>query len=445
MKILSFVFAVILIGSMFPCVQAVEETKPTPITSVEELVAIGEHPTGNYILMSDLDLAGISWQCIDFGGTFDGNGHALLNLELSEPGAESATSYDGNLKSYETYFAGFFGLLRNATVKNLHLLNVRGLVKADTPFFLGGLAGYSLDSTITGCTVTGCMELRAYDRMFGIGGLVGYGSGTVQNCKVDVTLVCTDTDSKTKDEQFMGGVFSTGYMDVSDCEIIIDGYSSEYGYAHNGGITGMYMRKPLGLNYAGNLVDNTIKGKITFFECNNNRRAYCAAEAGEKLGGYKRISNTCDFIRDERRTYDVELRPEMCAEPVYVETVTPSGCNTYGYSEYACTLCGYTYRDNFSLFKHEVTKWSVVEEATTTKEGLSKGNCDHCGETFTRSEPVIVQQNAEASTTTEHEILITNSQTTTQQADKSSVGGVVLLIASGAVVLLCCILLLRKR
>ena len=33
------------------------------------------------------------------------------------------------------------------------------------------------------------------------------------------------------------------------------------------------------------------------------RRAYCAAEAGEILGSYNKISNTCDFIRDERKTF----------------------------------------------------------------------------------------------------------------------------------------------
>jgi hypothetical protein len=147
------------------------------------------------------------------------------------------------------------------------------------------------------------------------------------------------------------------------------------------------MRKPIGLKYIGNLIDNTITGKITFFECNTNRRAYCEAEAGERLGGYNRISNTYDFVRDERRDYDVELRPEMCQDPVYIETVIPSGCDTYGCTEYTCNTCGYTYRDNYTLFAHEVTHWSVVEEATTQQEGLSKGNCDHCGLEFSRVEP----------------------------------------------------------
>ena len=398
MKKIAALMALLFLLTVVPKVHAEETAEPTQIYTVEELLAIQDNPQGSYILMNDLDLAGIQWPGIDFSGSFDGNGHALLNLELSQPGVQTAVTYDGNLKTYDTYFAGFFATLQNAEVKNLQLLNVRALMDTNTPFFLGGLAGFSKDSTITGCTVTGCLELRAFDRMFGVAGLVGYGSGIVQQCKVDVTLICTDTDANTRDEQFMGGVFSTGYMDVSDCEIIIDGYSSEYGYAHNGGITGMYMRQPIGVSYKGNLVDNTITGKITFFEKNSNRRAYCAAEAGEKLGGYNRISNTCDFLRDERFVYDKELRPEMCEDPVYTETIVASGCNTYGYTEYVCSTCGYTYRDDYTLFSHSVTQWTMVELPTTQQEGLSKGNCDGCGMEFTRTEPMLEEVPTEATT-----------------------------------------------
>ena len=109
----------------FPTALAVES--PTEIHTAEDLLAIQEDPEGSYILMEDLDLSGVEWPCIDFSGSFDGNGHALLNLELSSPGAQTAITYDGNQKTYDTYFVGFFGTLRNATVKNLKLLNVRGL------------------------------------------------------------------------------------------------------------------------------------------------------------------------------------------------------------------------------------------------------------------------------------------------------------------------------
>ncbi len=446
MKPFAAVLVLLLLLMAVPAVHAEETATPVQIHTVEELLAIQDDPQGSYILMNDLDLAGIPWPCIDFSGSFDGNGHALLNLELSQPGAQTAITYDGNLKTYDTYFAGFFGTLRNAEVKNLQLINVRGLVDTDTPFFLGGLAGFSEDSTVTGCTVTGCLELRAFDRMFGVAGLIGYGSGIVQNCKVDVTLICTDTDANTRDEQFMGGIFATGFMDVTDCEIIIDGYSSEYGYAHNGGITGMYMRQPIGVKYKGNLVNNTITGKITFFECNTNRRAYCAAEAGEILGWYNRISNTCDFLRDERRDYDVELRPEMCEAPAYTETVVAPGCSTYGYTEYTCGTCGYTYRDHYTLFAHNVTQWAIVEAPTTQQEGLSKGNCDLCGMEFTRTEPVLEEIPTEPTTaTTEPTVQPTTAPVLPPEEPEAQLPWAIPALIGGVAAVTVCVLLIPKK
>ena len=58
------------------------------------------------------------------------------------------------------------------------------------------------DSTVTGCTVKGEVYLRAHDRMFGVGGVIGYGFGKLENVQAEVTLVCIDTDRTTKDEQF---------------------------------------------------------------------------------------------------------------------------------------------------------------------------------------------------------------------------------------------------
>lgn len=451
MKRLAVILALLCLLAV-PTAYADETAEPVPIHTVEELLAIAEDPEGSYILMTDLDLAGIDWPCINFSGTFDGNGHALLNLELSQLGSETSIVYDGNKITYDTYPVGLFGILQNAEIKNLQLLNVRALIDTDVPCMLGGLAGISWDSRITGCTVTGCLELRAFDRMFGVAGLIGYGNGTVEACKVDVTLICTDTDPGTKDEQFMGGIFSTGYMDVSNCTVNIDGYCSEYGYVHNGGITGMYMRRPIGYEYKGNLLGNTITGKITFFECNDDRRAYCAAEAGEILGVYNRISNTCDFIRDERKEYDTELRPEMCPEPVYTETVVAPGCSTYGYTEYVCDSCGYTYRDDYTLFAHTLTQWTVVEAPTTEKEGVSKANCDLCAMEFTRTEPVleIVPTEPEPTTQPATEPSTQPTAAPTQPPEKTAdtrVPPVIWLVLIGCVIgtAVCILLLLPKK
>lgn len=388
MKFRAF-WAILLILSLLAVpTAAAEEAEVTEIHTVSQLKAMAQAPDGNYVLMEDLDLTGVEWMPIDFTGTFDGNGHALLNLTLSQVGTQKPSSYDGNRKEYETAYAGFFGTLIGAEVKNLQLINVRGVIESDEPCFLAALAGYSEGSQITGCTVTGALELRAHDRQFGIGGVVGYGSGSVTDSKIDVTLICVDTDAATKDEQFLGGVYATGFMDVKNCEIIIDGYVSEHGYCHNGGIVGMYMEYPLGTGQKGYVSDNSVTGKITFFEDNRDRRAYCKAFIGEALvNRYFLDRNTHDFLRDEVKTYDAELRPEMCENPTYTETVIAPGCDTYGYTIYQCTQCSYCYADHYTLFAHTVTDWKTVEAPTVEQEGLSEGACDGCGIVLQRTEP----------------------------------------------------------
>lgn len=356
------------------------------IYTPQQLRKIGENPTASYTLMADLDMTGIEWKPVDFSGSLDGNGHAILNLTLSQPADNSAVTYDGNKKPYDTTLIGLFGSVKNASITNLKLLNVRAVVERDDPCYLAGLAGYAENVTISDCTVTGSLELRAYNQLFGVAGMVGFGTGVVERSAVDVTLICTDTDDKTKDEQFLGGVWCAGLIDVKDCNVIIDGYISEFGYVHSGGIAGMSIAYPVRPDRACMVTNNTVTGKITFFECNDNRRAYCDPYVGERLFGCNLAGCKKDFKRDERRTYDKELRPELCEEPVYTETVFPSDCKTYGYTSYTCEGCGYTYTDHYVPFVHTLTKWTLTQKPTTESEGLSTARCDHCGVQLTRIE-----------------------------------------------------------
>ena len=354
------------------------EVTPVEISAPEDLLLMAENPSGSYILVNDLDMTGVEWKSLDFSGTFDGNGYAILNLELSLPGDAKPVSVDGNKKEYETAYVGFFGTLQNAQVKNLKLLGVHGLVETDEPCYLAGLAGYMNKSEILNCTVTGTLELRAHDRMFGVGGLAGYGAGRFENCDVDVTLICVDTDETTRDEQFLGGVLANGFADIVNCRVRIDGYVSEFGYCHNGGMVGMLYHHPLG-DWTCTIANNHVSGKITFFECNTNRRAYCDGLVGELLTRKRQISdNTQEFQGEERKEYDVELRPETCENPVYAETVIPAGCDSYGYTDHTCQGCGYTYRDSYRMPEHIPGAYTLVKEATVEEEGLEVATCP-CG------------------------------------------------------------------
>ena len=399
-----------------------EEAAYTEIYTVEELLRLPENPEGSYRLMADLDMTDVSWPCPGFSGIFDGNGHSLLNLSITEPGEDRGEVLDGNQKKYDAVFAGFFSTLNRAEVKDLSLINLNILVETDEPCMVGGLAGYAMDSSVTGCTVEGRLELRAHQGMFGLAGILGYGVGQVDHCTSDVTLICVDTDAETTDEQFLGGVFGTGFVSVQNSEVYIDAYISEHGFVHSGGVGGMLLQYPIGMGRESLLQDNWVGGKITFFEDSPSRRAYCKAIVGELLKtmnfNYYIKNNTIDdFQSEETRDFDAELRPETCEDPEYSEEVVPSGCKEFGYTQYTCKSCGYSYRDHYTLHSHTVTSWQVVKPATTAEEGESEGVCDNCGVLVTRVDPVLPEPTEPETTepeTTEPTTTTTQPPETTQ-------------------------------
>lgn len=385
-----FCFVTLLLALTVP---AWAEGAPTEISTPEDLAAMANDPSGSYVLTEDLDMEGITWNCFDFSGTLDGNGHSILNLSVTQPGENTETALDGNQKEYPAVYAGLFSKLEGAEVKNLNLVNIRALVETDQPCFLGGIAGYSMDSSVSGCTVTGQMELRVHEGILGVAGVLGYGVGTIDGCTVDVTLICVDTDAQTSDEQFLGGAFATGFMSVTDCNIRLDAYISEHGFVHSGGVAGMLLQYPIGMGKSASITGNTIDAGINFFEHSTKRRAYCGEVVGELLKtmnfNYGVSNNTRTLRKNEVKTYDTELRPEKCAEPHYTETVVPSDCQNYGYTEYTCDTCGYSFRDHYQLHAHTVSLWTTEKAATESETGLSTGICDVCGETVERVDPVL--------------------------------------------------------
>lgn len=280
------------------------------ISTPEELISIKEAPNGKYILAKDIDLAGIDWVPFTFNGILEGNGHTLSNLKITQTGMSERKTYDGNMKEYDTAFAGMFDVIEDAEVRNLTLSGVNIDIASDEPCFIGSVAGYMGNSKIFNCSVEGTLKLMAHDRMFGVGGVAGYGFGRIEKINADITLICIDTDRGTKDEQFMGGVCAAGYPDIVCCNIKIDGYDSDHGYVHNGGLVGLFQFYPEGTEHDAEIGGNHVSGKITFFEDNEDRRAYCDAYIGERM---ERIeywwSNSDDFTSNEVFEYDVDLLP----------------------------------------------------------------------------------------------------------------------------------------
>lgn len=350
----------------------------TDISDAEGLLEMRRNPAGAYRLTADIDFSGFEWTPFAFQGTLDGQGYSILNLTVNETGQSLEETFDGNMKVYDTVFSGLFDEMKGAAVSNLHLLNLRIDVETDKPCFIGGFAGYMENSSIEGCSVQGILQLRAFDRMFGVGGIIGYGCGAISDTSADVTLVCIDTDAANRDEQFMGGVCAAGYPDIKGCNIRIAGFDSDHGYVHDGGLVGMYMFYPKGTKYYGSIKDNFVEGKITFFEDNKNRRAYCNGFIGEIMNwDFENGRNKDQFVRDEVFKYDVDLLPHACENPVMKEEVTAPGCD-FGYTTYTCETCGYTQTDHYTLKVHDY-EWTITLEPTLEKEGLKNGICRNCG------------------------------------------------------------------
>ena len=125
--------------------------EPYLIRDARDLGTMWFEPIAHYRLETSLDLSGIIWSMAVvpwFGGTFDGNGYVISNLQIQ------GSSY-----------LGLFGELGpEAKLSNLGLeaVNVNG------DWYVGGLAGYNC-ADITNCYSTGTVT----GHNFYVGGLVG--------------------------------------------------------------------------------------------------------------------------------------------------------------------------------------------------------------------------------------------------------------------------------
>lgn len=414
------------------------DTEYIEIDSAEGLHEIADNPDGNYIITSDIDMTGVEWIPFEFSGVLDGDGHAILNLSIEAVGENTEVTYDGNMKQYDTQLSGFFSSVKNAEIKSLLLINEKINITSEKDCVVGGIAGYMENSTISECTILADIRHSSSAKMVGVGGAAGYGSGLIEDSVIDTTLVFTDLDNEQRNEQFMGGVVSAGYMDINNCKVTIDGYDSDQGYVHNGGLIGMYILYPAGTEYAGYINNNSLTGKITFFENNTDRRAYCDASIGEVMNWtFERNNNSYDFNRDEVFDYSVVLKPEMCDNPVYTEVVTPSICNEFGFTTYTCNECGHSYTDKYTFLSHNYGDWEVTTEPTYTETGIRTRTCQDCLVVEEEIIPILEPETTQETTAVQTQAF--------QNGKKNEIKTAVLVAASIVVIVIAVICIAAKR
>ncbi len=374
-KILAVILCAVLLGTF--CLPALA-AEPKTVRTAEDLKAIGEDPQGTYRLEADIDLGGTDWMPIPFSGVLDGNGHTLYNLRIRETGDQRATSVDGNRKPYDTAYAGLFSVVENAQIRDLTILGADVAIETDEHCFAAILAGYMKDTTLENCSVEGRVRLYTTNKMVGVGGLAGFGRGEIQGCHGDVELVFADRSEGIRCEQFMGGMIACGNAALVDNTVTVRGYDSCYGFVHNGGLVGMHYCYDEA--HPTPIVGNTVTGKISFFEKNPQRRAYCDAFGGELLSRPTHFAdNQEDFVRDEQKDAVGELGPERCENPAYTQEQVPPDCEHWGYTNHICETCGYTYRTDYTPPVHIPGEWETREQPTYEAPGREQRSCTRCG------------------------------------------------------------------
>ena len=412
-----------------PLSAAADNESESPYTEISDaagLAAITSAPEGNYRLTKDIDL-GSDWKPIPFRGKLDGNGHILYNLHVTDVGQDKRVTRDGNMKEYDTEFAGLFSVLENAEVSNLTLKGAFVDIAERSHCFAAILAGYCDNSVVNGCSVEGRVHMKNSGVNAGVAGIVGYGNGFFEECNAEVELIFDDRYREGKCEQFLGGILSCGIGKIKKCNVQINGYVSCHGYAHNGGIVGMYHH--CGMDYTVREISYCVsKGQISFFEDNDDRRAYCSSIGGELLTPPKKLfRNRVSFKRNEVWDYSKILSPEECEQPDYEETVTPPDCTDWGYTAHKCRGCDYSWTDTYTPPQHDNGEWTIVSDSDYEREGLKRQYCNRCGK-LTGEETIPVKKNNKTEISLQKK---SNSKTIWAIAASA---GILLIVETGAMV-----------
>ncbi len=245
----------------------------TPITNASELAIISSNLTGNYILMSDIYLTGVTnFDVIgtssteSFRGILDGNNYKISNLNIES----------------ENQYVGLFGYVNGGTVKDLTIENasVKSIYTTNTTY-VGTLAGYTTNTTIENISITGEGKVEAIDgtKTKYIGGLIGYiNEGTISdsNSSVDILAQNGPINAGGLIGYVCTGIAGSGteYMNISNVYATGNVNSNSTGTQYVGGLIGRGLgnynssRKSnylINLNHAyatGNVETNSTNGAI---------------------------------------------------------------------------------------------------------------------------------------------------------------------------------------
>ena len=248
------------------------------INSITDFRTINSNSTQNFKLQTDLDFSNLSDNIDKFTGKFDGNGHTIKNVRLTNKafinnlsGGTIKNLYVENYtKDGPSYRGGFIAYASgNATIDNVHLKNINitdsdtyigALVgeasstlisnssatnvhiyqkdKNNVKFYgrYGGFIGRTADTIVENCYVQDLnMEIKYGASTYGIGGFVGrHDSGFIRDSYVQGTI--------NTNQQEVGGVvgYNSGYVERVISNVYVytqqDSVGGVVGYSTNDNI-----------------------------------------------------------------------------------------------------------------------------------------------------------------------------------------------------------------
>lgn len=257
-RILALLAAVALLLCALPAgvLAAAEEIE---ITSAEELAALSDKcrldswsRDKKVVLRADIDLAGSGFEPIpSFGGTFEGNGHTISGLELTEGGSavgglfryvqEGGTVRELNVEgridpgANAEVFGGIVGENSGRIVN----CSFSGTVSGSSD--IGGIAGVNTDSG----ELYGCRSLAIVSGEHYTGGIVGRNLGSVSNCtnlgavnttnpELEAETLDIDWDDLNSTENVAAHTDTGGIAGFSQGEIELCVNRGNVGYPHVG-------------------------------------------------------------------------------------------------------------------------------------------------------------------------------------------------------------------
>ena len=227
----------------------------------------GKNFTEQYFsLVCDLDLNHIEWTPIGngsnyFAGIFDGQGHTISNLKISDT-IDYAQTYPHD--TFQQGIAGLFGYCQNVTIRNIKIANANistPSVEKNDQVYMGVLVA-NLNAT----SVASIENVQ------------------ILNSKIQCYENSEDNDFSTSDSVTIGGVVGNAQIDASA--------SFKMNRLHSQAVI-EFLSGYSGVNIAGGIVGGVYTDGI--FECSNfatSLTAYLPMNTGKNYAGaFGRMSN----------------------------------------------------------------------------------------------------------------------------------------------------------